>query len=86
MKEIKGYEGLYSATKEGKIFGHKRSKFLKEYATTSGYPSVSLCKNNKSKTKNDTRKVFPRDLGDQMSLTAHGDHETGRNVSVCVRM
>ena len=49
MKEIEGYEGLYSVTDTGKVFGHKRSKFLKSYKNKAGYLLVHLYKNGKGK-------------------------------------
>ena len=50
MKEIKGYEGLYSVSDTGKVFGHKRGKFLKLGKTNDGYLKVNLSKNGKVKT------------------------------------
>lgn len=50
MKEIKNYEGLYSVTKEGKIFGNKRNKFLRQRTNRAGYLVVNLSKNNILKT------------------------------------
>jgi hypothetical protein len=42
MKDIKGYEGLYAVTSCGKVWSHRKSKFLKPYNHTSGYLSVNL--------------------------------------------
>lgn len=44
---IKGYEGLYSITKSGKVWSHKLhgGKFLKERFSDRGYVSVVLYKN-----------------------------------------
>lgn len=45
LQKIKGYEGLYSITRRGKVFGHKRNKFLKLRKDTCGYVYVTLYKN-----------------------------------------
>ncbi len=45
MKEITGYEGLYSATRDGKIWGHRgKGRFLKTWLIGNGYKSVMLYK------------------------------------------
>jgi hypothetical protein len=46
MKPVKGYEGLYSVDEEGNIFGWKWKHFLIPSPTGSGYPAVTLSKNN----------------------------------------
>ena len=47
MKPIPNYEGLYSITEDGKVWSHRRKRFLKPYAAKDGYPMVALSKNNK---------------------------------------
>lgn len=56
MKDIKGYEGIYKASKEGKIFScpkdkgrWKKSRFLKPWLIGNGYEMVMLYKNGKAK-------------------------------------
>lgn len=44
MKDIKGYEDLYSVTSCGKVWSYKRKKFLKPFKTKDGYLQVELCK------------------------------------------
>lgn len=64
MKDIPGFEGIYSIMKEGKVWSHKRNKkignnaqqpiggfFKKQYLTSHGYYAVNL-------TNNYNRKVF----------------------------
>ncbi len=46
LYHIPGYEGLYSATKCGKIFSHRRNKFLSPSIRTDGYYIVGLTKDN----------------------------------------
>lgn len=54
MKEIKGYEGLYSIDEEGNVLSIRSGKFLKpflSYSKTSGlkYKDVALSKNGNTK-------------------------------------
>lgn len=51
MKEIPGYEGLYSADESGLIYSHKTKRFLSAGNPGSrwGYVYVCLCKDGKSK-------------------------------------
>jgi len=66
MKDIKGYEGLYSVTEDGRVLSHSRSwmagrklstrttnkeKFLTKSLTRSGYYTVGLTKKNKSRNR-----------------------------------
>ncbi len=47
-KWIKGYKGLYSVTKRGKVWSIRKMRFLKGNVDCWGYPSVGLRKNGKS--------------------------------------
>lgn len=49
MKDIKGYEGLYSIDENGNVWGYKRKKYLKQQKDSSGYYQVVLCKNGTEK-------------------------------------
>lgn len=51
MKYIKGFEGLYSITREGNVYSHKYKKFLKTYLSSDKikYPCVGLYKDGKEK-------------------------------------
>ena len=44
MIDIKGYEGLYAITSCGKVWSHKKNKFLKPEKTKNGYLRVDLYK------------------------------------------
>ena len=50
MKEIKGFEGQYAITSCGKVWSHKRKKFMKPYDNGQGYLFVDLAIGN-SKVK-----------------------------------
>lgn len=49
MKDIKGYEGLYSIDENGVVLGHKRGRILKQQRDSSGYLQVVLCKDGVEK-------------------------------------
>ena len=49
MKDIKGYEGLYGITTEGKVWSYKRKKFLKPGDIGDGYLQVILYKDRERK-------------------------------------
>ena len=42
LTPIPGFEGKYSATKDGRVFGHLRSNFLSPYKHISGYYYIHL--------------------------------------------
>ena len=42
MKFIPGWENYYSITNDGKVYSHKRSKFLKPRISMDGYNRVAL--------------------------------------------
>lgn len=43
MRDITGYEGLYSVTSCGKVWSHKSRRFLKPQKDKDGYYRVALC-------------------------------------------
>lgn len=49
MKDIKGYEGKYAITSCGKVWSHKRKKFLKQFDNGYGYLFVRLSSGGKAK-------------------------------------
>ena len=49
MKDIKGYEGLYGITTEGKVWSYKSKMFLKPWVSRNGYFMVNLHKDKKIK-------------------------------------
>ena len=51
LKEIKGYEGFYSVTDDGRVYSHRSEKFLSPGSTTNGYLMVMLSINGESATK-----------------------------------
>ena len=49
MVDIKGYEGLYQITKDGRVWSIRRKLFLKPTAITTGYLRVFLFEKGKGK-------------------------------------
>ena len=47
MKDIKGYEGLYAVTNNGKVWSYKSNKFLSPSKDKNGYLRVVLCKDKR---------------------------------------
>ena len=46
MRDIKGYEGQYAVTSCGKVWSHKKQKFIAQSDNGSGYLYVCLSKNS----------------------------------------
>ena len=44
MKDIKGYEGLYAVTEDGRVWSHRRKKFMSPVGLKDSYKQVSLYK------------------------------------------
>lgn len=57
MRPVKGFEGLYSVTKDGKVYSLLRNKFLKQHKNEKGYLGVNLNKNGKVYNKRVSRMV-----------------------------
>lgn len=45
VKQVKGYEGIYSVNENGEVYSHIKKRFLKSIKLKSGYRSVNLYKN-----------------------------------------
>ncbi len=50
MKDVKGYEGLYSITSDGRVYSHLSKKFLKPLHNGTGYSVVYLFKEDTRRT------------------------------------
>jgi predicted XRE-type DNA-binding protein len=44
-KPIQGYEGIYSITNLGRVWSHRRNKWIKHWISDKGYPQVNLYNN-----------------------------------------
>ena len=45
MKDIKGYEGLYAITEDGRVWSYITKRYLKQMNDKDGYLQVNLYKN-----------------------------------------
>ena len=50
MKDIKGYEGIYAITEDGRVWSYRRKIFLKQRLDKYGYPRITLYFDGKLKT------------------------------------
>ena len=51
MKDIKGYEGLYAITEDGRVWSYITKRYLKQMNDKDGYLQVNLYKNRQCNTK-----------------------------------
>lgn len=51
MRDIRGYEGIYAATSDGRIVSRKTGRALKPFVNTGGYLRVNLHKAGKTSHK-----------------------------------
>ena len=47
MRDIKGFEGIYAVTEDGKVWSHKRKKFMKDVHGNHDYRQICLRKGGK---------------------------------------
>lgn len=82
MKYIPGYEGLYAATEDGRIFSYKTNKFLKPSNNGFGYLYVDLCKNGVRKRYRVHRLIAATYLENPLNLPQvnHKDEDKSNNA------
>jgi len=51
IKDVKGYEGYYAVTSHGRVWSHRRKKWLSLFSTGTGYSTVILCLHGKEVCK-----------------------------------
>lgn len=80
MKNIKGYEGKYSITSDGRVFSHKHNIFLTPFKTPIGYLNVKLF-NEEGKRSNKLvhRLVAEAFLGSSTLTVNHIDGDKTNN-------
>jgi hypothetical protein len=83
FKDVKGYEGLYQVSNHGRIrslvLRNGEKRILKPTVTSSGYMSVSLCKNKVKKTASIHRLVAVSFLGESSLCVNHKDGNKSNN-------
>lgn len=81
IKPIKGYEGLYSISEDGKVFSHIKNRFKKTYK--SNYEYVRLVKNGIEKHKSIHRLVAENFIPNPNNLPVV-DHIDNNPFNNCV--
>lgn len=83
MRDITGYEGLYSITSCGKVWSYRSEKFLKPSNNGKGYLFVRLYKNGKAENKRIHRLVaeayLPNPNPNSCDTVDHIDFDTTNN-------
>lgn len=81
MKDVKGFEGLYAITEDGRVWSYLRNKWLKP-SKIRGYKRISLYKDGKIKTFLIHRLVYEAFKGaipegltvDHIDANSHNNH------------
>ena len=83
MKDIKGYEKMYAATKDGRIWSYRTKDFMAQYPSKEGYKAVNFTINYKHKRCRVHRLIAETWLEnpDNLPLVKHKDGDiTNNNV------
>ena len=82
MRDIPGYEGLYAATQDGRIWSYRSKKFLKPSDNGLGYLQVKLSKDGKTKTYKVHRLVAEAFIPNPLNLPQinHKDENRANNA------
>lgn len=89
MKDIKGFEGLYSVTSCGRIWSHVKNIFLSPGIDMDGYYTVVLYKDGKKYTKRIHRLVAeaylpnPDNLPQVNHIDENKEHNNVQNLEWC---
>lgn len=81
MRDIPGFEGLYAATEDGKIYSYRTDKYLKSAGSKGDYQMVLLQVNNKRHFDYVHRLVAMAylDNPDNLAEVNHKDHVRDNN-------
>lgn len=89
LRDIPGWEGLYAATRDGRIWSHRRKRFMKPCGEEGNYQLVMLSKDNKGKCYYVHRLVAlayipnPDNLPEVNHKDEHKDHNWADNLEWC---
>lgn len=81
MKDIPGYEGKYAATRCGKIYSHKRKKFLKTRNNPKGYHEVNLSPGHMKILHRLIAKTYLSKYSEKLQVNHKDCNRTNNNVS-----
>ncbi len=81
MKDVPGYEGRYSATKDGRIFGHKKKIFLKPSLKQKGYYHVCLYPERGKILHRLIAKTYLKNYSEKLQVNHKDLNKTNNNVS-----
>lgn len=73
MKPVKGYEGLYSVTLCGRVWSHRRNKWMSQWSNREGYMKVKL-------TRRGERDESPKSVHRVVLETYFPNYEEGATV------
>lgn len=91
LKDIPGFEGLYAATEDGRIWSYRRKRFMKPCGEEGNYQIVMLSKDNKCKCHYVHRLVAlawipnPDNLPEINHKDEHRDHNWSSNLEWCTK-
>lgn len=83
-RAIPGWEGLYSATTDGRIYSERNKIYLKPFLDKDGYYTVNLSKNGKAKTYRVHRLVAQTFLENPNDLPCI-NHKDENRINNCVK-
>lgn len=84
MKDIKGWQGLYMATTDGKIWSIRNKSFLKPFANKAGYYQVRLYYRTQKKQFELSHLIYETFKG-SIPKGFHVHHLNGRKNINCVQ-
>lgn len=79
-KDVKGYEGIYKVSEDATIYSEYSKRVLKTNKASSGYETVSLCKDGKCLTKTVHRIVAEAYLPHESSQYLVVNHINGNKL------
>lgn len=91
LRDIPGFEGLYAATRDGKVWSHKRKKFMKPCGEPDNYQIMWLSKEGECKCYYVHRLIAlayipnPNNYPKVNHIDEHKDHNWADNLEWCTQ-
>lgn len=83
-KDIKGFEGWYQVSNEGKVFSVKSNILLNPYIVNNGYCIVTLCK-DKRKYRRSVHRLVAQSFMPNPENKPEINHKDGDKTNNCVK-